>query len=54
MLGIVGGGGCKLILRDELKFPSKQGTKLSQAPLPSNKGAGWPGSIFLLKQPVFR
>lgn len=54
MLGILGGGGCKLILRDELKFLIKQGTKFSQAPLPSSEGGGWPGSEFLLKRPVFR
>lgn len=29
LLGIVGGEGCKMTLKDELKFPSKQGTKQS-------------------------
>lgn len=38
MLGIVGGEGCKLILRDELRFLSKHGTKFSQAPLPPDNG----------------
>lgn len=54
MLGIVGGEGCKLILRDKLRFLSQQSTKLTQAPLPPDEGRGWPGSIFLPKQPVFR
>ena len=54
--GYGGGEGCKLILRDELKFLSIQGTKLFQAPLPHWWGCVcvWPGSIFLLKWPVFR
>lgn len=51
----MGGEVCKLLLRDELKLLGKQGTKLSQASLPlDEEGGGWPGSIFVLKQPVLK
>lgn len=52
MLGIMGGVVCKLVLRGELKLLDKQGTQLSQASLPLDEDGGWPGSIFVLKQPV--
>lgn len=49
MLGIVGGEGCKTILKDDLKYPSKQGTKQSSSGSTSPDEDGrCPRSVFLL------
>lgn len=49
MFGIVGGEGCKMILKDELKFLSKQGTKQSSLGSTSPDEDGrCPVSVFLL------